>query len=242
MLDIVEWQNYLDNFTTIERVERQQHLLFLTANVRDVEHRLHALYGEFDEILRSGRDRYGRMPRWPYDLINLDFYGGLLYSDLARPSALRKLVENQAAHQRSFLQIMTHDLRDGDRGHEKRSFLSDVRKALARDIPALASNVALDWYERMDTPDAARQSLYTNVFFHDLGENSQFLVNCRPATVYIGTGGTKMIHYVTEFIFRKSAHRAVSDQSLTDILNLGVHEVVGGHVRTAFETPFFGVS
>src|SRR5437762_1416922 len=57
MLDIIEWQQFLERFTTIEREEDQQHLMFLKANVQDVEHRLHALYGNFDDILRSGRDR-----------------------------------------------------------------------------------------------------------------------------------------------------------------------------------------
>src|SRR3989338_8315150 len=57
MLDIVEWQRSLDQFTTIEREENEQHLLFLRANVQDIEHRLYSLYGDFDDILRTGRDR-----------------------------------------------------------------------------------------------------------------------------------------------------------------------------------------
>jgi len=242
MLDIVEWQSFLANFSTIEREEREQHRLYLTANVRDVEHRLHALYGDFDDILITGRDKYGRMPRWPYDVVNLDFYGGLLYSDLRRPMALRKLIENQAAHERSFLLIVTHDLRDSDRGREKQSFLTDMHKFLARGISMRASTIALDWYERADTPDAARQSVYTNVFLHDVGENHQFHVTCRTPLVYVGTGGTKMIHYTTDFAFRRAAHRIVSDQSIVDILNLGVHEVADERVLVAFETPYFGIA
>ena len=32
--------------------------MFLKANVENVEHRLHSLYGEFDDILLNGRDTF----------------------------------------------------------------------------------------------------------------------------------------------------------------------------------------
>ena len=84
MLDIIEWQDFLEHFTTIEREEDQQHLMFLRANVKDLEHRLHALYGEFDDLLITGRDKYGKTPQWPYDVVNLDYFGGFIYPNLAR--------------------------------------------------------------------------------------------------------------------------------------------------------------
>src|SRR5689334_16321118 len=68
MLDILVWDRYLSQFTTIEREENQQHLMFLRANVKDLEHRLYSLYGEFDRILLTGCDKYEKRPDWPYDL------------------------------------------------------------------------------------------------------------------------------------------------------------------------------
>lgn len=123
MLDIIAWQDYLDRFTTIEREENQQHLMFLRANVRDVEHRLHSLYGEFDKILIKGRDVYGNSPEWPYDVVNLDYFGGFIYPDLSRPKALKKLIENQGVYERSFLLIITQHLRDKDSLGRKPPFL-----------------------------------------------------------------------------------------------------------------------
>lgn len=114
MLDILSWQEFLSRFTAIEREENEQHLMFLKANVTDIEHRLHSLYGEFDNILLTGRDRYGNTPEWPYDLVNLDYFGGLIYPNLSRPKALRKLVLNQATYETSFLLIVTQHLRDRD--------------------------------------------------------------------------------------------------------------------------------
>lgn len=239
MLDIIEWQEFLDCFTTIERREHEQHRLFLSANVRDVEHRLHSLYGEFDEILISGRDRYGQMPRWPYDLVNLDFYGGLLYSNLARPKALKKLIANQEAFRRSFLLVITYHLRDNDLAKEKLGFLDDLEKKLVRDVPSKRGRVeeVMAWYRNPASPDSARQTLYLNSFLHDNGEAAQFEVLCRPSILYSGTGGARMIHLVTDFQYQKGAHRAVSSQSALDVLNLGVRELASGELSERVAVP-----
>jgi hypothetical protein len=229
MLDIIDWQEYLESFTTIERSENEQHRIFLKANVRDVEHRLHSLYGEFDSILVTGRDSYGQAPRWPYDIVNLDFYGGLLYSNLARPKALAKLVANQDTFGRGFVLFVTHDVRDMDAGGEKRAFLQDVRKLLLRErCPSAAADKAVDWYLSEAAPDVARQALYLNMLLRDLGEANHFEVRLRPAVAYLGTGGTKMVHHAAEFDHQAAAYRAVSEQSATEVFNLGYRELDSG--------------
>ena len=241
ILDIIEWQDSLESFSTIERRENEQHLLFLRANVKDVEHRLHSLYGEFDKILLSGRDQYDHTPRWPYDLVNLDFFGGLLYADLARPRALKKLIENQGNYRKSFLLIITYHLRDGDLAGEKLAFLDDLEKKLVRDRGSAANIVdVIKWYREDETPDAARQSLYLNAFLHEEGEAAQFQVTCRPAIVYSGTGGARMIHFVTDFEYQPGSHRAVSDQALIDVVNLGYVELNDGRLTQRVTVPKIG--
>lgn len=233
MLDIIEWQDYLDRFTTIEREENQQHLIFLRANVRDLEHRLYSLYGEFDEILLNGRDSYGHSPEWPYDLVNLDYFGGFIYPNLARPKALRKLIANQATYERSFLLIVTQHLRDKDSIGEKEVFLEDLRQWLTGGIYDRSVHKSIDkvvdWYKDAEIPDATRQTLYMNFFFRDSGEMEHFDVKCRPAIIYPGTGRAWMIHFVTDFRFKAGiGHRAASEQSLVEMINLGMLEVRDG--------------
>jgi len=233
MLDILEWQHFLGRFTTIEREENEQHLMFLKANVKDVEHRLYSLYGEFDKILLAGRDRYGNTPEWPYDLVNLDYFGGFIYPGLARPKALKKLIQNQGTYESSFLLIVTQHLRDGDSIGEKREFLEDLRRMLKNGIydNALHPGIdeIIDWYLGANIPDAARQGLYLNCFLRDCGEAEQFDVKCRPAIVYSGTGRSWMIHFTTEFRFKPGiGHRASSVQSLVELINLGLREVGNG--------------
>ena len=236
MLDIVEWQQTLERFTGIEREENQQHLMFLNANVRDLEHRLHALYGEFDDILLNGRDRYDKMPEWPYDLVNLDYYGGFIYSGLSRPKAFRKLIANQAAYERSFLLIVTQHLRDRDSLHEKDKFLSDLGTRLKGAVIDSKLHRHIDsvvaWYRDADMPDAARQNLYMNFYFRETGEPEFFKVKCRPGVVYSGTGNSSMIHFVTDFVYQPNiAHRAASDQSLIEVINLGLLAARDGNLQ-----------
>jgi len=243
MLDIVAWQCMLGRFTGIERAETQQHLMFLNSNVEDLEHRLFALCGNFDEILLKGRDLYGKSPDWPYDLVNLDYFGGFLYADLSRPKAFRKLIENQGAYSRSFLLIVTQHLRDGDTAKEKNKFLADLGErlkggALDKKLHSQIEKI-IAWYRDANLPDAARQSLYMNFTLREFGEAAQFKVRCRPGIVYQGTGGASMIHFVTDFIFEPNiAHRATSDQTLVEVINLGLREAASGSIHgRAFQQP-----
>ncbi len=243
MLDIISWEKYLDRFTTIEREENQQHLMFLQANVQDVEHRLYSLYGEFDQILLTGRDRYGRRPEWPYDIVNLDYFGGFLYSDLSRPKAIKKLISNQVDFQRSFLLIITQHLRDGDVIGAKAAFLDDLRRALKGSVLESGTREAIDqvidWYGSSDTPDSMRQALYMNMFLRDAGEAEHFDVECRPGMTYSGTGKASMIHFVTDFTFRAGiGHKTASKQSLLELVDLGTLEVRdGAFAKRTFRPP-----
>ena len=238
MLDVVEWQEFLGRFTAIERDEDEQHLLFLRANVRDVEHRLYSLYGEFDEIIRTGRDKYNRAPRWPYDLVNLDYYGGLVYQTLSRPLALQKLITNQDEYKRSFLVIITQHLRDADLKGEKLSFFDELERRLIRDVgKRVTVTDAMNSFKASATPDTARQVAYVNVLLRDFGEAAHFQVACRPAVVYSGTGGARMLHFVTDLIHNDRAYRAVSEQSLIDVVNLGYRELRSGQFVDMTSVP-----
>lgn len=248
MLDIVAWQNMLGRFTAIERMENQQHLMFLNANVRDLEHRLYALYGSFDHILLRGRDSYQKSPDWPYDLVNLDYFGGFLYSDLSRPKAFRKVVANQAAYERSFLLLVTQHLRDGDSLKEKNKFLADLGDRLKGAVLDRKLHAQIDkviaWYCDAEMPDAARQGLYMNCFFRDVGEPEHFNVKCGPGIVYAGTGNSWMIHFVTDYAYvPKIAHRATSDQGLLEVINLGLLEARDGKFSDKrFQQPKISVA
>jgi hypothetical protein len=247
LLDIIEWQEFLSRFTTIEREENQQHLMFLRANVKDLEHRLCCLYGNFDEILLKGRDKYDKLPDWPYDLMNLDYFGGFIYQNLSRPKALKKLIQNQSTYERSFMLIITQQLRDGDIAGEKLKFLDDLAKCLKGGVIGRSLHPAIDkvvdWYRRADIPDAARQALYMNFFLRDCGESEHFDVKCRPAIVYPGSGGAWMIHFVTDFSYCGGvAHRVVSEQTMVKLINLGLLEVKDGKfAETRFVQPSLSV-
>jgi len=247
MLDIISWEKFLNRFTTIERKETEQHLMFLQANVRDVEHRLYSLYGDFAEILLQGRDTLGKQPEWPFDVVNLDYFGGFIYSNLSRPKAFRKLISNQAEHQRGFLLVVTHDVRDRDVNGAKLSFVDDLRHRLKGSTSEKSTrdaiDRAMDWYEDPENPDWCRQGLLMNTFLHDTGETEHFDVECRPPILYSGTGKSSMIHFVTDFVFRPgAAHKTASKQSIFDVVDLGNREVKDARlIKSTTKAPLLAV-
>jgi hypothetical protein len=68
-----------------------------------------------------------------------------------------------------------------------------------------------------------------NYLLRDLGESEHFDVSCHPPILYSGTGGSWMIHFTAEFQFKGGiGHRVASDQTLIELINLGVREVRDG--------------
>ena len=140
--------------------------------------------------------------------------------------ALQKLISNQDEYKRSFLLVITQHLRDADLKGEKLSFFDELERRLVRDLGNRVTIAeAINAFKSTTTPDTARQVSYVNVLLRDFGEASHFQVNCRPAIVYSGTGGARMLHFVTDLSRTERAYRAVSEQSLIDVVNLGSLEL-----------------
>jgi len=116
MLDIIEWQDYLSDFTVVERSyagkkqtsqERAIHELLirtaLTTDLQDgrgvIHDYLDVIYGDIDkDIILQGKGDFGKTlgSKW-YGLINLDYYGGI-FKAKDREEAVRKLVTGEAAN------------------------------------------------------------------------------------------------------------------------------------------------
>jgi hypothetical protein len=78
-----------------------------------------------------------------------------------------------------------------------------------------------------------------NFFLRDSGEGEHFNVKCRAPIVYSGSGRAWMIHFATEFYYQPGmGHRATSDQSLVELINLGLREVKDGKfAKSGFVQP-----
>lgn len=77
-----------------------------------------------------------------------------------------------------------------------------------------------------------------NVGLREFGEVEQFDVTCRPAILYSGTGGSLMIHFVTEFHHRPTVgHKTTSKQSLIDVVNFNVRTLRNGSFMKADKRP-----
>src|SRR5262249_28211839 len=130
--DILPWRSILGTITGVECLcrsgrERDDDLnrhrrLLMRITDQEVD-RLHLLGGKIEDIVLQAQDAYGTQPklsysdnngdiRFCYNLINLDFVGGVGYkvSDEKRIGAIKKIIERQRGN--SFILIITLNVRD----------------------------------------------------------------------------------------------------------------------------------
>src|SRR5262249_46070040 len=104
--DVAQWSPLLQRVTAVERGEagkewEMQNEVLINAFRLGISRMLTLLRGDIDSILLSDVDGHGNKPAWPYDVISLDYSGGLFYRNeggqLCRLEAIKKVFERQAA-------------------------------------------------------------------------------------------------------------------------------------------------
>lgn len=144
MLDIIEWQDYLSDFTVVERSyagkkltsqERAIHELCMRTALttelqggRGVIHDyLDVIHGDIDkDIILQGKGDFGKTlgSKW-YGLINLDYYGGI-FKARDREDAVKKLITDEVANCSSdcdYVLLLT--VENLDRGKTEKQLLVD---------------------------------------------------------------------------------------------------------------------
>ena len=99
--DILEWRDYLSRCTAVENDFAQRHTLELNAVRLNLSGKIDILFGDIDNILAHGKDKYGNKLKFPYDIVFLDYFGGILYRGFRRVNAIDSLVSKQKGN--SFL-------------------------------------------------------------------------------------------------------------------------------------------
>ena len=113
LYDIIEWQDYLKDFTVVEKsyterkertMERNRQELLLKNSfiiqLRDgrgvINDFLTVIYGDIDrDIILKGKGDFGKeLPRQLFGLIYLDYYGGI-FKAKHREDAIKKLISGQ---------------------------------------------------------------------------------------------------------------------------------------------------
>ncbi len=238
--DILEWQDYLDKCTAIENDFAQRHMLELNAVRLNLNGRIDILSGDIDDILIQGKDKYGNKLKFPYDIVFLDYFGGILYKGFRRVNAIKSLISKQKGN--SFLLFLTFNLKES--GYAKNAIINTLRKikeelsvfCFQDDKTKKQIAKLIKWYE--DAEEIYRHKIFVPYFIKTNAENVGFKVHAYSPIFYEGFGKNPMLHFIFKLTPEiESPTKAVSGQTMIDIINLNLKEVSKKRVFVSKKRP-----
>lgn len=252
MLDVLCWRAVLDGrWTAIEErpksgekrdmADRAAALLETNALASNLAAGLQILRGDVGEVILRAEDDYQTRPilcdeapaheaRFAYDLVNLDFDGGLGFkskSGARRVEALKTLFHRQRGQ--SFVLLLTINVRD--------TLGSEIDDYLHR-LEAEAEPELIAWYLAREKGEYEfKLKAAVPVFLLTAAEVQGFDVICHPPLVYTGHASARMVHFALELSWKGQVFPAVSRQRARDLLRLPLVEAADGTLRLVTTDP-----
>jgi hypothetical protein len=243
MTDVLQWQSYFRHISAVERGRpgeeyRYQHDLMLTAMQHGLADKLELLRGDMDEILLSGKDDFSNLVLYPFDVVSLDYSGGLIYKNNSgrakRAESIGSLLGEQATRNQDFVLLVSCNLDNEDRG-EIRAVFDDVERALEKlGINASSTIQAYLSHEL----EEARLKVYVPYLVGRLSATWYQCEHFKPI-YYEGNRGTRMMHF-SMWLKRTAQYVAgrPSRQTLVHVLNLPAFHCMDGELQeTDFGVP-----
>lgn len=235
MKDIIEWKEYLSKYTAIERDINQRNSILLTALKENLQDNLTLLFGELDEILSYGKDKFNNELEFPYDVVFLDYYGGIIYRRFRRIDAIKSLIEKQKSS--SFILLMTFNLEESEYAKNQRiNVLNKIKSELFGFYPfnvemkACIENV-IKWHNSETTPEFYRHKIFVPFLIKTNAEMLGFKLHTYPPIFYRGFRNNPMIHFQFKLMTGGiSPTKEVSEQTILDIINLNLKQSEGGRI------------
>jgi hypothetical protein len=244
MKDIIDWRPFFSEFAAVERgigpdTWERQHLLMLSAFKADVLLKLTLLRGDIDRIILDGKDDRGNIPNYPFDVVTLDYSGGLLYRDQQgkqyRLDAVRELVHQQAHHKANYLLFISTNL-DHCKDLEIRRTLNNIKTELLR-YGTNAEDV-IGAYMNHEY-DEARLKIYVSHFVNQVAAGVNYNCETEHTIFYLGNQDTRMMNFRfwLQHDPRTTAPR-FPRESLVQIINSPMIEVKDGkQILTSLGLP-----
>jgi hypothetical protein len=140
MKDVKDWAPLFSLIVAAERggpseEYHDQHHLLLTAAREKLWGRLRLLRGDIDRIILNGEDEFANRVPYPFDVISLDYSGGLFYKQggqFVRLGAIERLIHEQAQHKRPYLLLVSANCHAIDAGEVKHS-IENLKTQLNRE-------------------------------------------------------------------------------------------------------------
>jgi hypothetical protein len=234
--DVTQWYALLGHITAVERGElgsewNRQNELLVNAFRFGISQKLTLLRGDIDQIIIDGTDLFGQRPNWPYDIVSLDYSGGLFYSDQSgkpvRLEAIGQVFKNQStAKATDFVFLLSFNLHKVDHGEVKRT-LEVIRRDLQRFGDS--ANEVIDAYQN-HPKDQARLKIYVAYLVDGLAVKENYETESDlPVVFYRGNRNTEMMAF--RFYFKKSQRTFAPrppKQRINQVINRRMIEIVGG--------------
>lgn len=208
MEDVELWDPLFKEFVTVERGDksspwRAQHDLIVRAFQIGVLPKTTLLRGDIDRIVLNGRDDDNNVLVYPFDVVSLDYSGGLLYDEdgeKTRLSAIKKLVEDQAKHRIEYLLFISCNLDNPNDGELQRS-IETIKTEYTR--LGYSSTEVFEKYLRSPFEEA-RLKLYVPHFVNQIAANCRYSCESEKVVFYLGNKQTRMMNF--RFYLRFDSH------------------------------------
>ena len=236
MHDVIDWRDLLTrDVTAVEEPGRHFYdnlsRMYDVARAIDVDFEL--LRAKVEMVIIRGTDLDNVRPRrvsivegryrFAYDVVNLDFDGGL-GNVLARHRAIQALFAAQ--QQTAFTLLITYNVR-----HQ-------VHVAVAQELQNLRSQLggdgdrAIDWYAATERPETLRLKAIVPAIVAASAAAVQLDCVAYPPVRYIGHKKATMMHFVFDMSPRAKAFRGHT-QSSRDLVTLPLIDVVDGNLHVS---------
>lgn len=235
MLDVLEWRSYLGTVIAVERDLYARHFMRSKAFSKAFDPTgFQILFGDIDDIILKGEDLEGMKPKESaFDVINLDYEGGLVYKDLTgaskRVRAIKKLFDLQQVVKKDFILLLTVNTRNRDWGEFDKT-LEDVQDEIEEYGVENISNV-IQWYKTAGY--AYKIKVYLPVHLGIWARTSDFFCSSIRAVTYLGSSNRRMVHFACTFVWGKPK----LGQSLIKVLYIPMYEAKKGKIQEAKMQP-----
>lgn len=255
--DLLDWRDILSKYRTgvegygkepdeRERTQVDVHRLLTNLFVAQISSGFELLRGDIEDVILDGWDHEKNRPQihdnlavhashFAYDLVNLDFDGGLGYRDdtghARRVSAIKHLFYRQEGH--SFVLFLTINVRD-TMGPE----IEDYLRGLKSLDQSESWRRKMDWYlDRGEGERAYKLKVTVPSLIRHAAEHRVFRCAAYPPIAYKGHKAD-MIHFAFELTAVSSDKpranlRGFSPQSEFDLVDLPLLVCEAGQLRRA---------
>lgn len=228
ILDLIAWKPYLKSITGIEVNPEKASQMMHNIMLHGLEERFRRLIGDIDTIMISGEDLDGRKIIYPFELINLDYYGGLIHKDRRyisrRIDTLRHLFQNQEKCSKqeisfdSFLLFLTVNTRQNI-VKEYEQFWDQIE----RHISNTDNKKTILWYK--DKEEFFTSKVYVPDLIRKISSSTHYDCYTYSPLTYQGSSEIRMMHFVFKLRYIREIDTDIDpQQSFFEVFNLPLLE------------------